>query len=341
MNANPIDKLRYLTEGDMPDALWAVEGAFRYDRSLQVAQDFLAERVALRRFEYIAGAMPCLWSLDYVAQRRPVTLDNYVQALEHYARKGVGVVLVFDNPFLTPEELGDSYGALLTQELYRRDRVRRNRLCVASDALAARLRELCPKLPMDCHPNRLIAEKARRTPALYAELAARYDRVVLHPADGSKESLLRELPQPERFALVVNDPMLRTNPVRRELLTLLSDMRRRPYDTDLMRRKADLLSRSGDRMLDPNNLQQQAACILTRREMHRAYELGFRRFCIQSALFGNEMTLLWDLFRCLFSHSPEHSHQMALIANSVMAEFGRDAYDLPSGLRQFSFSRDE
>jgi hypothetical protein len=274
-------------------------------------------------------------------QRRPIAFDAYCNALEAYTKQNVGVILVFDNPNLSEADLNDSDCLGLVQELYNRDRVRKNAVCVASDALAARLRAAMPKLRIHCHLNRLVMEKGKRTAALYNKLATQYDRVCLHPADAVKPSITNALENKEKFDIVFNDSCLRTCPVRREHLSLLADMRREPYNTELMRRRSDLIARVACQKMDPTALAQKASCNLTRDEATALYEAGFRSFIIQAQQFRNEMTLLWDIFHCMLDYSPELCNKAALIASSGMAEFGKASSDLPSGLRQFSFTNYE
>lgn len=336
-----LQKLSVVTADYVPEAVWTVGGAFRYDTALLAFAKFLATSLGVRCIDTVAGVPPCLWNLDYYVQRRPVPLNKFCDMLEAYAQLGIGVTLVFDNPYLTPEQLEDPYGALLVRTLYERDRIRKNSVCVASDALAAKIREICPQMKVSCHYNRLIAETQRRTAALYNRLAEQYTRVALHPADGGKPSIWKELKQPARFDIVLNDPTPRNHPLRRELLQLLAAMRVSPYDAELMSRRADLHNRVGETRHLVETLQRRDTCNLSRAETQALYEAGFRSFIIQQQHFRNEMTLLWDIFQCMFSYSPELINKHALIASSAMAEFGRPKETLPSGLKQFSFSQSE
>lgn len=335
-----LQRLSFLTAGYMPQAQWTVGGAFRFDRSLQVLGNFLATQLGVRQFTNVAGAPPCKWTLDYFAQRRPIALDAYCNALETYAKMGIGVILVFDNPYIADADIEDSYGLMLVQELYNRDRLRRNAVCVANDKLAAVIRNAFPHVPVHCHYNRLVAEITRRTPALYNKLAEQYTRVCLHAADAAKPSFTNVLEQKEKFDIVVNDPALRTSAVRRDMLKLLADMRRDTFDTSLMARRATLIDRDGEQKV-ANALHPKASCNLTRNETRALYEAGYRSFVIQSQQFRNEMTLLWDILHCMQDDDPELFNKTALVASSAMAEFGKPSTAMPSGLRQFSFSNYE
>ena len=331
----------FLTRNYLPEATWTVGGAFRFDKSLLSISNFLKQMVTVRKVSNVAGSPPCSWTLDWFVQRRPVAFEAYCAALESYAKLDIGVVLVFDNPNLNEADLNDPYCLGLVQELYNRDRVRKNAVCVASDTLAGCLRTAIPQLRIHCHPNRLVMEKGKRTPALYNKLAGLYDRVCLHPADAAKPSITNALENKAKFDIIINDSCLRTCPIRREHVSLLADMRRAPYDTELMRRRSDLISRVGCQKADSTTLAQKASCNLTRDEACALYEAGFRSFIIQAQQFRNEMTLLWDMFHCMLDYSPEISNKAALIATSAMAEFGKPSSALPSGLRQFSFTNYE
>lgn len=336
-----VENLRFLTRDYLSAAEWTVGGALRFDKSLLTLNNFLSQMLAIRRFSNVAGAPPCAWSLDWFVQRRPIAFDAYCNALEAYAQQQSGVILVFDNPNLSEADLADPYCLGLVKELYNRDRIRKNAVCVASDALAARLRAELPKLKIHCHVNRLVMERGKRSAALYNKLATQYDRVCLHPADAVKPSIINALENKAKFDIVINDPCLRTCPVRKEHTALLADMRRAPYDTELMRRRSDLISRVACQKVNAAELQQKASCNLTREEAMALYAAGFRSFIIQAQQFRNEMTLLWDIFHCMLDYSPELCNKAALIASSGMAEFGKASSDLPSGLRQFSFTNYE
>ncbi len=336
-----LQKLRYLVENDMTEARWTVGGAMRYDRSLMAIAGFLTRSLGVRGIHSVAAVVPCLWSLDWFVQRRPVAVAEYVANLERYAHAGIGVTLVFDNPFIREDELADAYALQLVKELYARDRVRLNAVCVASDLLAEHLRAHVPHLPIHCHINRLVVEKGRRTAALYNKLAEKYARVCLHSADAAKASLIAGISFPERFDIVMNDPCLRTCPVRGEHLRLLAAMRHAPYSVEPMRQRSELLARVGCQKVDAGALRQNATCNLSRDEAHTLYAAGFRSFIVQSQQFRNEMTLLWDIFQCLFHATPELCNKMALIAVSAMAEVRTPPKTMSSGLRAFSFTNYE
>lgn len=333
-----IDELRFLTEDYLPEASWSVEGAFRYDKALQTVARFLRQQLGIRQINRVSGGPACLWNLDWHQQRPPMPLARYTELLEQYARMDIGVTLTLDHPFLSAEMLNDVYGNTLVQELVNRDRVRKNAVCVASDLLAQELRRRYPKLPVYAHVNRLIVVEERRTASLYNRLAEQYQRVALHPVDAVKPTLFQALEKPGCFDVTLNDICLRTCPVRREHLRLLAERRREPYEIQHHLHLRELVTRTGCLSIDHSHLQQKRSCNLTREEAQRLDAAGFHSWQVQSQQFSNEITLLWDIFVCMFGSTPELSNKYALIVNSCMAEFGRPSFRLPSGLSLFSFN---
>ena len=340
-NEATAEKLRELTANYLPDASWTIGGAFRFDSSVQVILSALSNFFPLRKPNRVAGTVPCAWSLDWFVQRRPIPMAEYSQLLENYAKQNIGVLLVFDNPFITADLLEDTYALTLVDELYKRDRARKNAVCVASDLLADHLRARLPHLSIVCHPNRLVNEPNRRTAQLYNKLLQKYTRVILHPADAVRPAIYSAIAEPARLEVVMNDPCHRTCPVRREHMRLLAEMRRTPYNTQLMAQRESLITRNGCHKLDPKALSQKLSCNLTRDEAQALHDAGIRSFIIQGNQFRNEMTLLWDIFQCLLDYSPDIDNKAAVIATSIMAQFGAPSNSMPSGLRKFSFTNYE
>lgn len=335
------EELKFLVEKHLPDTHWTFGGAFRFDASLQMLVDYLSKSFPLRKPSSVAGCPACKWSLDWFRERRPMGLQTFVATLERYAEMNVGVMLCFDNPFITDDMLADAYCTTLVKELYRCDRVRKNSVCVANDKLAARIREICPKMQVCCHPNRVIVEQSRRTAALYNKLAQSYAKVCLHPVDAARPSIYSQIEHPELFSVVVNDPLPRNSALRREHLRLLADIRKDPYNAELFTRRAQLVERDAWHVVDASSLRQKATCNLTRTETAALLQAGFRHYVVQGNQFRNELTLLWDIFRCTLDYGPKFSNKSALIASSVMASFAQPKYEMPSGLKSFSFTNYE
>lgn len=320
-----------VTSHHAPHATWTVGGAFRYDEHLLTMVAFLASFYPPRAISSVAGVPPCAWSLEHPAQLRPMlSMPRYRGTLRAYAETQVGMVLVFDNPQLPADSLNDEYAHRLVELLLTTEYnpTKRNAVCVAHDGLAQTLRERYPSLPVICHPNRLIVSTAKRTPAFYAGLEKLYTQIILHPRDAVSPALFTRLSHAERYGVVLNDPTPRNYPVRRELLHLLAEIHRSPWNSDL-RRALDRMERETDLRAVENT------CNLTRQEEAALYAAGVRRFVVQSSCLRNEITLYYDLFFHMLRTVPELSNKAALIAGAAMAHIRPSEDDLPGGLSLF------
>lgn len=331
--------LHALVADYMPESYWILEGAFRFDASVRQLHKSTAMGPSFRRFWQVAGAAPCLWSLDWGAQRRVFSQNEIIALLKAYQQDHLGVTLIFDNPYVTEEMLGDVYAHMLVEELQNHNPEGRAALCVANDALAEMLKQRYPKLPVICHYNRLVAENGRRTPALYESLCKLYNRVMLHPADAARPALYKALKEPLRYDVVINDSCLRTCPVRREHMRLLAQLRGRPYDSDLIVQNQMLIDRVACRKPEAPVAGAKVRGFLTRNEALSLYEAGFRAFFVQGTQYRNEMTLLWDYLRCALDWQPVLSNKTAHIATSALASLKQHTPTLTSGLRFFDFQQ--
>ncbi len=334
-----LDKLAWLTRDYMPDALWTVEGAFRFDRSLFHAARHLATTVAVRKINRVAGAPSCLWSLDWFTQHRPMAPGLFAQLLDAYTRHDIAVTLVFDNPFIREDALNDAYGRHLVSELLRHSTpTAQHAVSVACDKLATHLQALAPALPIHCHINHLLSLPPGeiRSAAFYNRLAERYRRICLHPADAVNPAIYSALDARAQVDIIVNDPCLRTCPARREHLQILADSRQAPYDATHLQRRTALLNHIGCLKTGGTPLQQKKSSTLTKAECRALYEAGYRSFIIQSRQFRNEMPLLWDICQCMFALPPEQSHKQATLNTGLMLSLLPHTTALSSGLADFS-----
>ncbi len=331
-------KLAYLTKDYLPDARWTVGGALRFDQSLLQFADKLARDVNVRAIHQVLAAPPCLWSLDWFSQRRPVAGPTYLRLLESYVKAGIGFILEFDNPFVTEDDLKDNYSLQLVAELAKRNAAHQHAVCVASDRLAEYLRTRVPGLPIHCHVNRLLAEPATTTrdAAYYKQLLQRYNRVCLHPADAVNPAIYSAIAEPARMDVVMNDPCLRSCPLRREHLQVLADYRHEPYNPMHAQRRFVLMNQVGCFRQDGSALQQKRACNLTKAECRALYAAGYRSFVIQAQQFRKEITLMWDIAQSMFESTPELSNKVALITASLLATLQPNPKTIASGLRDFA-----
>lgn len=313
-------------------ASWMVGGLFRYDEHLLTLVSFLGMHYPARAVARVAGVAPCAWSLETRGELRPpVDLFRYEVVLRSFAEARTGVVPVFDNPSVTADCLEDPYAHELVKRLLKVEfnPTQRNAVCVASDELAVALRTRYPRLPIICHPNRLIAGAEKRTPEFYEELEKKYNLIILHPRDAVDAALYGQLRHVGRYMAVANDPTLRNDPTRRDRLRLLTELHRSPWNGELRR----ALERM-DRMTAPR--PEELTCNLTQQEEAALYAAGIRSFVLQSSRFRHELTLWYDLFYHMFRTEPELSNKAALIASAALAHIRPAEDDVPSGLDLFS-----
>ena len=323
----------HVIAGHLPGAGWLVEGAFRFDRHLIMMMAFLRQFFPPRHVARVVGAPPCAWTLDLYGRRRPLRPDSCAQIMQVYGESDVGVVLCFDNPLVTGSDTEDAMGHRLVQLLMQPEQnpTGRNAVCVANEELAAVLRERYPSLPLICHQNRLIMATSKRTPAMYDKLGESYREIILHPRDAVNPAFFTALKQPWKYIAVLNDPAPRNYAARRELLQLVAEQRRRPWDFDLAESMDRLATRTG-------LFATEATCNLTCEEESALYGAGVRSFLLQSFMFRNELTLFWDMFYHLFRTRPEYANEAALIASAGMAYIRESVDDLPTGLKLFNFA---
>lgn len=340
--ASEPPSLDLLTRDRFPEARWHLGGAFRFDFFLLHLVDFLQKQTpGLFLLSGVGGAPPCLWSLDWFRQRPLVNFQDFNRRLEDYARVGMGVTVEFDSPMIGDDELGDAAANRLLQELYQRDRVRKNAVSVANDKLACHIHRELPKLPLHAHVNRAVMETCKRTAAFYNRLAENYDLVALHPADCRDGKLLDGLQEPSRFMAVVNDTCLRGCPVRREHMALLAQLRRRPLSAELSAGRARFLQMSGCESIDPAAPRQDRTLLMPEHAIKSLYERGIVHLIVQDASLRNETAVIWETLRAMFGSSPELGHKIGCLLSSFMAGCAPSTKKLPSGLGRFSFGNYE
>ena len=266
----PGVEIDYFIRDHLPQASWIVGGAFRFDVHLLVLVNYLASFFKPRRIARVAGAPPCPWSLDMLEPRAPMSPRACASIISSYAEARVGLLLVFDNPSISPENREDAFGIWLVQELTKKanNPTGRNGVVVADDSLAELLRRKFPKLTIICHPNRLIMSNDKRTAEIYGTLCEKYTQVVLHPRDAVLPSIYTRLKYPERVIAIVNDPVPRRYPSRRDLINLAIQLRKNPYNYELVESMHRLHERTG-------LFTDEDTCNLTKNEEASLYRLSF------------------------------------------------------------------
>ncbi len=330
-----FEAMRYLVNDYMPDAIFISGGALRAGRGLRLLNQYLETGVGCRKLSYVADVMPCLWSLNWSNKSSALNDHIYTVQLQCYAKAGLPVGLCFDNPFITQEMLSDAYGQALVNALLGSNPTGQNFVCVASDALRDLLKKKYPKLIICAHQNRIIADMVKRTASFYNTLAERYDKVILHPADGSRSEITKDLKDKNKFVFIVNDPCLRTCPVRRDHLRCLSACRLEPFKVEHQHSIAKLIQQTA--CMEPAAMLSGQSSNLSRAQLEALYADGFRYFAFQSQRFEQMATLLSDIMNTLFTAAPEHTHQVSTLQANFYGLFSTDSKLTKSGIGDFDF----
>lgn len=329
----------FLKNNRFPEAKWNLGGAFRFDNTLFKLAEFNAQILQkLLSLREVSGTPACLWTLDWYKPRPLMRLSDFRQALEDYAIHGMSVCVYMDNPFVTDDQLRDSVGNTFLSETYDRDRLRQNAVMVASDKLAAHIKKHFPKLKVRLGVNRVVCGTEKRTADLYSRWADQYDRVAIHPADNVKWDMMEKLSDKDKFEITINDPCLRTCPVRRDHMKALSLIRENPYSAEFLQQRHKLLQMARCEQIGTNLEKEKMTLLLTNSEWRRLYEMGFRRFRIQSESFRNEITFLWDMCRALLGYDLSCSEKLATVITSYIISLRPEENSLPTGLKFFNSS---
>lgn len=335
--AQLMEDLHFLIADYLPEAQFYLGGALRFDTMVVSINNYMREHIKVRQFKQLMGVMPCRWSLSWHRNSNDITDGQFCHLLELYAANNIGLMLCFDNPYISDEMLEDAYGLGLVEELYKRDRLRKNSLCVANDKLCDKLKALYPKLSILSHPNRVIVEPQRRSAKLYQQMLSRYDMVSLHPADGARKDISSSIAAAgeddvKRIMVTLNDSCLRTCPARREHLQALAGMRAEPYQNSHRIHEAQIVDKVGCKRLE--NFSKQSA-VLTYEHRQQLYELGYRHFAFQAQQYKSPFTLASDMLSGLFTKAPEHSNKVATISANILSALSMTGRQLKSGMIKF------
>lgn len=325
--------LRYLLGRQWDQVNWNLGGVFLYDMCLQLHLSMYPELMAIPVPPVtVSGALPCLWSLDWFEVSKITPPDIIKRTLKIYAERNTPVYLYFDNPSLTEADLDDALGLAMVAFLLETNPTGKNGVYVASDLLARRLRKLYPRLPVKASVNRVTTE-TQRDAALYNSLAGLYDRVALHPLDAFNDDLLEGLEDRTRFEITVNDICLDTCPCRPEHMAILSQIRRDPWNIDLLKQRHQCLSQANCELI--KRPEGSRPLSLTLDEFDRLFAMGFRDFRIQGESMRNELTFIHYLTRWMYNPDEEVDNKRAMLYSTLMISRKSPQAEYPTGIGDY------
>ncbi len=325
-----IESLRFLGEASA-EAQFIVEGALRFDAPLMRMAQYLKAFLPFRQLKHVLANIPCLWSLDWHGQRSLLPETTMLPIIARYAEMGMKIDLNFDNPYLNEAELDNDYGWGLVEVLTQHLPSEQAGLVIAHEGLRQSIRAAKPQLRLTAHSNLHDAARKKRDASYYRELLQRYDAVYLHPADGHKAALCKELaPEASRLIITLNDPLVRTSPARAELLHALSERRRKPYGAEERLYLKHAKIKAGYQ--DLSALLKGQSNNLSHATWEGLYQLGYRQFAIQAQQFSSPVSLVSDLLHYYFHAASTHSNRVASLYANLFSIMGGENTNMPSGL---------
>lgn len=333
-------KYKFYLDSHYPEAKWNIGGAFSYSKTTLLFLRYCKNNIeGAIKPEAVHGAPPSLWSLEWYKNKPMMSPTEIIGMMEKYAQAGIGLMLDLDNPDITQELLADKIGNCLLDYLVKYDRIRKNSVVVGSSLLGTYIKQRYPKLPLHAGVNMAIAENARGNLDYYRKRLETYQTVALHPNDVLNPSFLAQLPEKERLEITVNDSCLSGCPVRRQHLSILGKIRQNPFTADYLAERHQLLQEAKCEEINVLWSATNRPLALLPSELEALYNMGFRRFRIQSETLRNEITFMWDIFHYITNYDLSASNKTGLLASSFISEFDEERPDLNSGLNDFSFGK--
>lgn len=282
---------------DCPDALWDVSGAFVNDRELLLFHDFFFQTTGVKLLKLVHGSPLFLWNSGRVLPRAACAPEQIRDAGLAYARRGIALDLTFSNHLLKAEHMDNPTGNALLAFFEKQNPTGNNAVICASDALFDYVGKNFPKLKRVSSILKVTAENGRGNARYYRKLAERFDKVMIHPDDSVNFEMLAELEDKDRYEILVNEYCIRGCKIRPWHYKYLSSLALDYFghvDKNFDERwKNNGCSDLNVLVGDP----ERNVAALTRDEIRRLYDMGFRKFKVQGRGMLNGAGMLYDLLR--------------------------------------------
>jgi len=276
-----------------PEARWNVSGLFVRGQLIYDLKGLLADRFSCHLgIENVHGAPAVPWNAGRVS-RVPVRFDALRKTIRMFNDADVGVFYTFSNHLLEEEDLAEPTCNRMLQML---DNGRGlNGVILASELLYDHVRREHPDLTLTASIVKVTVEDGKGKPDYYKGLGERFESVMVHPDDGFNYDVLDQLDR-ERVEILVNEDC-----------GLNCEHRKTHYEAMARQQKEAFYSRERNtsqawheamRCRAPSRLQDRPrrTCNMTREELKRVYDMGFRRFKLQGRCL-HPMGFLFDLVR--------------------------------------------
>ena len=255
-----------------PDACWTIEGMSTHGRLIREMLALLADRFDGRpNVERVCGGLGAAWNGAPQSGAGGMNMELWAQTVRQFNDMGVGVCCLFNDTRIASADLNDEMGNRILEILD--DGSGLNGVGLASDVLADHIRSRHPGLTLTASAVKTMAEGGGGRVEYYQSLAKRFDTVALCSEDGFDEALLVQLDR-DRIEILVNEDA--------------------PWCGAADGGPMGSVDRRGTPMsaLDAGVRSRN----FTTAELKRVYDLGYRRFRLQSA-GRNPNLFLYDILR--------------------------------------------
>lgn len=297
---------------DWPDAQWDVSGAFVNDRELISFYDYCKLCLGFVPFSLVHGSPLFEWNCGRVLKHLIRDAEEINEAGIEYEKRNIAVDLTFTNLYLTEEHMNNKLGNTLMEFFRHRNPTKRNAVIMASEALYAHVKKNFPELKTVSSILKVTHERGRGKLDYYLRLAEKYDKVMIHPDDTVNFDLLEKLEDKDKYELIVNEFCMRSCPIRHLHYESLSKTALHFFSCD----NSDfdkLIAKNGCNFVNYLLSSPHSTAALTRDEIKRLYDMGFRRFKLQGRGLANAAPILFDLLRLVLREDEADENVMQTI----------------------------
>ncbi len=313
-----MDERAKYVNPEWSDAEWDVSGAFVNDRELLAFFDFCKGKLGYEPFRIVHGAPLCAWNSGRVLKQLLREAEEMRAAGLEYEKRGIAVYLTFSNLLLSEAHLADPICNALCTFFSRHNPTKRNSVIIGTDLLLRHVRERFPELRRVSSILHIVQNNGKGKPEVYRELLQKYDEVMVHPDDVLNEGLLRQLGDPSRFILLINEYCIRNCPLRGYHYKSLSEnaLNFVSYDgREFDKRQASNGCRELNKMLTH---ERYGVLALNTTEIRRLYDMGFRHFKLQGRGHSNASAILFDLMRLTWRNDAPNENRMHTIGQRFL-----------------------
>ncbi len=310
-----------LLNSSWPDAHWDVSGIFSNDLELAHIHDYFLKYFGIQLFTLVHGSPLLLWNSGRVLPHLIRSAREIEQCLNTWFRRNVAIDLTFSNPYIHEDHLKLPLGNDLLQIVEANNPTGNNGVIMSSDLFYEYVRTKYPGLKTVSSILKVTMERGGGKLDYYLRLADQYDKVMVHPDDNTNYDLLEKLEDKSKFEILVNENCTRQCPIRRKHYDSLSktSLNFLGYGDSFEELRLNNACSHLDVLMGngPHCTTQ-----LSRQEMRRLYEMGFRQFKIQGRGLSHSGAQILDILRLMLNDDRSTPDTMAYAVMKCLESFG-------------------